>query len=144
MHCFISRMWSLFCHPRPTKSQILQLSIWLVHLQEARESTGLCPFLLRPHFPHVSDVGFLCAPSDKSLPAAVRFPSCSPRSPEQLSFLSLNPNLPFYSLPLRLYLLTQSNKEEQIWDLTTIRMPLIGEHGHKMSLHCAKEGRATK
>lgn len=53
-------------------------------------------------------------------------------------------NFPFYSFHLCLRLLTQSNKEEQIWDLTTVRMPLIGEHVHKMSLHCAKEGRSTK
>lgn len=90
MHCFISRMWSFFYRTRSIKSQILQLIIWIAHLQEAKESiySRLCPFLLLPHSPHFSDVVLLPVPSNKSLPRCCESSILQPPFP-RMAFISL-------------------------------------------------------
>lgn len=103
MHCFISRTWSFFYRTRFIKSQILQLIIWIAHLQEAKDSIycRLCPFLLLLHSPHFSDAVLLSVPSDKSFPCCWKPSILQPLLSKWLSLLCLNAQLPslfFFSL----------------------------------------------
>lgn len=121
MHFFISRMWSFFCCTRSIKSQILWLITWIAHLQEAKESiySHLCPFLLLPHSPPFSYVVLLPVPL-RQIFSLLPWVSHSVASVPQNGFY-FSPwmlNFPFHSFHLCLCLLTQSNKGEQIQQLS--------------------------